>query len=271
MRRAEQIKRAKAYNRFIRINERLAFKRIYAELNRPIRQITKRLPQEKQELNYEAIILSSLPKLEVAMTGVINTVAGKYVRNVLPSHFEMDLPIKNENNITNAQDFKLSVLQIMALFAGRQAQVAVNQITQTTLKVIRKIVSDGFSQGLPYAEIAEKIGERLKFNQSRAMIIARNTVSDAALRATDVAKDELIDRLGRLDSLSRPPQVMKRWVAAVDERTRPTHSAMNSKPYIPESQKFDVGGFSADRPRDPNLPAKEVINCRCNVLYKVIA
>lgn len=47
------------------------------------------------------------------------------------------------------------------------------------------------------------------------------------------------------------------------------HIALASEPAIPLSQPFIVGGFNAQYPHDPNLPAGEVINCDCTVAYSI--
>jgi len=35
-------------------------------------------------------------------------------------------------------------------------------------------------------------------------------------------------------------------------------------------EKFDVGGYPADWPGDPTLPAGEVVNCKCAEVYKIL-
>lgn len=54
----------------------------------------------------------------------------------------------------------------------------------------------------------------------------------------------------------------KTWLTAEDELVRETHVALNNVT-IKIDEKFSVGGYLADGPGDPSLPAKEVCNCRC--------
>lgn len=63
------------------------------------------------------------------------------------------------------------------------------------------------------------------------------------------------------------PGSSKTWWTANDDRVRPDHAALHGKT-IPCDQYFLVGGFKAWGPGDPGLPAKEVINCRCILLFK---
>lgn len=55
----------------------------------------------------------------------------------------------------------------------------------------------------------------------------------------------------------------KEWLAAMDERTRPSHAAANGQ-IVKLDEKFTLGsGNKAKRPLDPSLPAEDLIGCRC--------
>lgn len=60
----------------------------------------------------------------------------------------------------------------------------------------------------------------------------------------------------------------KKWLAILDERTRPTHANADGQEQ-PLELPFDVGGFYMMFPKDDSLgaPASEIINCRCSVAY----
>lgn len=60
---------------------------------------------------------------------------------------------------------------------------------------------------------------------------------------------------------------MKKWRSARDKRVRPTHVAADAAPAVAFNDDFLVGGHKARYPHDPQLPAKEVVNCRCVALY----
>ena len=57
----------------------------------------------------------------------------------------------------------------------------------------------------------------------------------------------------------------KEWIAVGDHRTRPEHAALDGT-IIPINESFMVGEFSAQFPKDPSLPAKHAVNCRCMVV-----
>lgn len=54
----------------------------------------------------------------------------------------------------------------------------------------------------------------------------------------------------------------KSWVCTWDSRTRDDHFRADGQT-VPIDGKFMIGGYEADYPGDPNLPAHLSINCRC--------
>jgi hypothetical protein len=69
------------------------------------------------------------------------------------------------------------------------------------------------------------------------------------------------------------PDLLKIWIVTPDGRERESHALMESYPSIELNENFAIfnpeeGGTSyGEFPGDPNLPAYEVINCRCAVGY----
>jgi hypothetical protein len=53
----------------------------------------------------------------------------------------------------------------------------------------------------------------------------------------------------------------KRW-NILGANTRPTHEALDGVE-VAIDEEFDVGGYPADHPLDPSLPAAELVNCHC--------
>ena len=60
--------------------------------------------------------------------------------------------------------------------------------------------------------------------------------------------------------------MFKQWVAVNDTRTRSTHSEANGQ-RVHMDEKFNVGGAEMDYAGDPAGGAKNVINCRCVIIY----
>lgn len=67
------------------------------------------------------------------------------------------------------------------------------------------------------------------------------------------------------DMAERDPEWGKEWVSSEDVRVRPTHVRANGQK-VKADEHFDVGGYPALYPMDPELPAKESVNCRCLVV-----
>ena len=58
----------------------------------------------------------------------------------------------------------------------------------------------------------------------------------------------------------------KEWVAVVDSHTRDDHLHADGQT-VGVRDKFDIGGWPADRPHDPMLPAGQSVNCRCTLVF----
>lgn len=84
-----------------------------------------------------------------------------------------------------------------------------------------------------------------------------------AIFRTEVNRTLSVAHQARMNQLADAfPGLRKRWVAVGDSRTRATHLEASGQ-VVGAKEKFSVGGFEADFPRDPVLPARESVNCRC--------
>mgnify|MGYP003124915961 CR=1 FL=1 len=93
----------------------------------------------------------------------------------------------------------------------------------------------------------------------RADVIARTETHNAAMYASQNSAKQIMAETGR--------RRKKKWVAALDERTRTSHAVMNSRPAIDIDHAFLVGGAKMQRPGDPAGGASNVVNCRCTLIY----
>lgn len=91
---------------------------------------------------------------------------------------------------------------------------------------------------------------------TRAEVILRTEFG----RTLEIARDVQRDGLRAVGVRFR-----KRWIATTDDRTRPSHAALDGVE-VGEEEDFDVGGWPAAFPLDPRLPPEESINCRCTVV-----
>lgn len=130
----------------------------------------------------------------------------------------------------------------------------VMRVSSFTKRWIADKVLKGTTDGKSPAKIAKDLRETGKFNKARASRIARTEVHMVSNFATQEAVKST-----RLDT-------EKEWVAFIDDRTRDSHILMNGVK-VPMEQDFLVGTSLMQYPGDPRGGAKNVINCRCVVLY----
>ena len=189
-------------------------------------------------------------------------------------NFGIDLEIKE---ITDPRvDDKLREINTQfqesaTFFIANESESQTKYITETNAKEILTAISQ----------------EEIKFNTQKALpewiIIARNikinlldkSQARSELIASQVVglteswtrqeEAELIDDK-QLEIDGKSIEVLKTWVAILDNKTRTTHAEADFQ-QVNVSDDFFIGGNRAKFPRDPNLPAEESINCRCIADY----
>lgn len=132
----------------------------------------------------------------------------------------------------------------------------VNNINNTTKRLINRIIKEGSSEGAAMSIIADRIeAHGRQINKYRAMRIARTEVHSASVFAIDTAVKSTRVKFNRV------------WTATIDERTRTDHRRANGQ-VRGLNEPFDVGGEHLMFPGDPKGSAGNIINCRCVLLYK---
>lgn len=149
--------------------------------------------------------------------------------------------------------FDAAMLAWSKKISGEQAVL----ISENQKKYLKNILqgwldqSEGFTH-LDIAKSLEDVAPSLERWQS--LRIARTETHNAAMFGSETmaVESEIIDT--------------KEWVYAGDERTRTSHKSIKPN-IIPLDKKFNVNGSKMSRPGDPAGPAKEVVNCRCILIY----
>ncbi len=147
-------------------------------------------------------------------------------------------------------DFELRNERILDLLAERkQAAIfaARNEISDVMDTITRNFYELGRN---PYnaeflADLKKQLGYKADFQAKRF-----------ALTETGIAAE-----MAQAETYRRNGVTRKRW-NILGRNTRPTHEALSGVE-ISIDEKFDVGGFEADHPCDPSLPAEELVNCHC--------
>lgn len=123
------------------------------------------------------------------------------------------------------------------------------QLVDDVNVVIQKAYKDGESVDGAIAGVKSILGG----NPARAEAIARTELSG-------LMNDTSYKQMEASGVVSK-----KRWYSVGDSRTRDSHRLLNGKT-VDFSDKFNVNGTMADGPHAANLPAGEVVNCRCRLI-----
>ena len=157
---------------------------------------------------------------------------------------------------------KESFAQIMTRLALRYIQQEmirrrITDVVETTRRQIVNAVDRGYREGLGQRGIADQILDLVpSLSASRANVIARTETHGAA----NYGSNEAAKQTGL--------PLTREWLAAQDERTRPTHAAASGQ-IVGMNDTFRVGDSDLMFPGDPEGAAEEVINCRCTLAYIV--
>jgi SPP1 gp7 family putative phage head morphogenesis protein len=166
--------------------------------------------------------------------------------------------------VKNKTDVSTSGLSTKNQFTDdviRQLQIAglnlAQKISETSKKLIKEILQKGIEEGWGIDKIAREI-KRVSAveNSTRAKTIARTEVGRVA-------------NVGKILAAKRMEVAMdKTWSAARDERTRKSHHLAHGQT-VDLDDAFTVGGVRMIAPGDPSAPAKETVNCRCSMTFKI--
>jgi len=211
----------------------------------------------------EEIEHNNLSTLSTAVVDIITTLWNEYVDAKLIPALTVSMAIASEDAaralssalgdlpfLNEPLDTQLYLAQAKNRLVGIGNELWFNARTE---------IAAGLAAGEDIPTIAQRVREAAGVTEPRARVIARteshgarNTVNAASVRRAASA-------FGSADAFSR------RWQAAEDARTRPTHVDADGQT-VGLNEPFTVGGASLDFPGDPAGPPGEVINCRCTTI-----
>ena len=144
----------------------------------------------------------------------------------------------------------------MDRWALREAAAKVVGLNAASRNLLAIAIRTGQNEGESSKEIAKRLRRTgITLSKSRARTIARTETHNAALKATDESV--------RSSDLSIKE---KEWSTTRDDRARANHRKADGQTVKMEDD-FLVGNEKLSFPGDPKGSAKNVINCRCVVLY----
>lgn len=144
-----------------------------------------------------------------------------------------------------------------AWLAAKQ-QTFARQINETSWQDLRASLTAGLSIGESIPDLMNRVRQTFTaYEDFRVERIARTEVVGASNAGSYLAATQT----GQVET--------KTWLAALDHRTRASHVAAHGQTVAMDAD-FTVGGARGPVPHQ--LPsAKEVVNCRCTVIYNLKA
>ena len=138
-------------------------------------------------------------------------------------------------------------------------ELVLSGITERLANRISETIDIGRADGLTLQQITKLVSDKfLPISRSRAALIARTETHNAASFANHSYHKTLQEDLGT--------KMLKQWVATIDARTRPTHATASGQ-ITDIDETFLVGGTQMKFAGDSAGGAKNVINCRCVIVY----
>jgi SPP1 gp7 family putative phage head morphogenesis protein len=139
----------------------------------------------------------------------------------------------------------------------RESANRLRDVSNDVWQNVREAIVAGINAGESVAQVAARVQEITGVSEGRALTIARTEIHRAHEAGT-------LDQAMFVD-----PNATKEWLATDDERTRPTHRAVNGKK-VKVSEPFQVGAALLMAPGVPLgalADPGEIINCRCSTAY----
>lgn len=183
-----------------------------------------------------------------------------HYRRVFKTIFEY-----NEDKYFSTKDIELYVFGtridfdslISTYFATRQLQLS--GISIRMANQISRLIEDGRLGGLALENIANLVSKEIQtISIRRSRLIARTETHNASGFAQNSYFEHAHKQLGI--------KMKKQWVATNDERTRPAHTNANRQ-IVDMDEDFMVDGVPMKYAGDSKGGAKNVINCRCVIIY----
>lgn len=146
--------------------------------------------------------------------------------------------------------------KILSAWNDKYSAEKVKNISDTTRKRLNTVLTNSHDKGLGFEATTRAILQNVDdMRIGRAQTIARTETSmainnTALIEAEEVGMEE------------------KGWIHIGGKYTsRENHKRLNGT-WIPLNEKFNLGNYKVDMPHDPILPAGEVVNCNCLIIFR---
>jgi len=133
---------------------------------------------------------------------------------------------------------------------------ATDEVTSRFADDITSFIRNAHEEGLSIDDLADTLNDDLfegRLQDWEAERVARTETISSSNAGSHSAFEEANSVVG------------EEWLATFDGRQRDTHGDADGQ-IVAVDGTFLVGGYEADHPGDPDLPAEERINCRCTAV-----
>ena len=229
---------------------------VYPKINTALRQFVKAASNEYsilQEINTTQLERDLNAKLEVIM----QIQYAKIFRTIFSNNEELYYLNAKADDVFvfgRSVDFEQLVQEYTSsrtpYFTGMSNQMS---------KDLQSVIFQARSDNLNLDQISRLINKKgFGISRRRANLIARTETHNAASYANDKYHKQVQQDLGT--------DMKKQWVSTSDLRTRSAHSSANGQS-VSMDEDFIVGGARMSYAGDPKGGARNVINCRCIIIY----
>lgn len=216
---------------------------------------------------------ASLPIFGSLLQQELETVLADFYRQMTEVWIDVSERISTQNSKQAAMmtfvSKQVSEETRLALIAWitQSAKSWAKRISESVVSEARNFIARRLSQGVDLAVIAREMASNLVLLPGGLFRSARK---DAETHARTIIRTEAMrtysETTSRFIQSSGLTITRKTWVTAQDEHVRSSHGALHQAT-IPIASDFDCGGVPAAYPRDPRLPPRQSINCRCLLVY----
>jgi len=141
----------------------------------------------------------------------------------------------------------------------RERNIIFETLSANQSRQIMRTIRNKRNENLTLPQLAKEVRQVVRgFSLFRSARIARTETHSAASFASQEYNKKISDQLGQT--------LYKRWVAVSDGRTRDSHARANGQ-VRQMDEDFSINGAQMKYPGDPRGGAKNVVNCRCVVVY----
>ena len=158
-------------------------------------------------------------------------------------------------------------VRVLKGIAFKNAEIAFKGYSENNMTRIHKNIADSLESGMSIDDAAGQVRKDFgEFYEGQAKTIVRTEFASAMSEASYQFGNDLA-------TISK--KMSKTWLAMGDEHTRPDHLALDQKSLSGNAEDvpdmyFESGDTSLRYPKDESGEAKDVINCRCDLLWDVV-